>query len=102
MALRARTRRRARQPSLRGLWAAAGLALALATAQAFGAWARGSGADVDPANRPIQVSSDGYAAASQCRACHPSQYESWYGSFHRTMTQVATPRSVLAEFSASP
>ena len=30
--------------------------------------------------------------------CHPWQYETWYGSFHRTMTQVATPDTVRADF----
>jgi len=30
-----------------------------------------------------------------CRACHPSQFASWERSFHRTMTQVATPATVL-------
>ena len=59
-------------------------------------------------NRPIQVtgddaadeyeSGDGYVSSTACRSCHPSQYESWYGSFHRTMTQVATPDTVQADF----
>jgi len=30
-----------------------------------------------------------------CRSCHPSEYASWHRSFHRTMTQVATPATVL-------
>jgi Zn-finger protein len=33
-----------------------------------------------------------------CKACHPSQYETWFGSFHRTMTQVATPDTARADF----
>ena len=31
-------------------------------------------------------------------ACHPSEYETWHGSYHRTMTQVATPDTVRADF----
>jgi hypothetical protein len=50
------------------------------------------------ANRPIQISEDGYATSQTCKACHPSEYETWHGSYHRTMTQVATPATVVADF----
>jgi len=50
------------------------------------------------AYRPIQVREDGYVSSDACKACHPAQYESWHGSFHRTMTQVATPETVRADF----
>ena len=53
-------------------------------------------AEVD--DRPIEVPADGYVSSETCRACHPSQYATWDGSFHRTMTQVATPASVRADF----
>jgi len=49
-------------------------------------------------NRPIQVTGDGYVSSDTCQACHPTEYESWYGSFHRTMTQVATENTVRADF----
>ena len=49
-------------------------------------------------NRPVAVSEDGYVSSGTCRACHPSQYATWRGSFHRTMTQVATSESVRADF----
>ena len=49
-------------------------------------------------NRPVQVSEDGYVSSETCKMCHPWQYETWYGSFHRTMTQVATPDTVRADF----
>jgi hypothetical protein len=49
-------------------------------------------------DRPIQVPADGYISSVTCQACHPSQYGSWRGSYHRTMTQVATPESVVADF----
>ena len=45
-------------------------------------------------NRPVQITGDGYVTSETCRSCHPSQYDTWYGSFHRTMTQVATPDTV--------
>ena len=51
-------------------------------------------------HRPIAVSEDEYVSSTTCRACHPSQYATWHGSFHRTMTQVATPESVAADFDA--
>lgn len=50
------------------------------------------------ADRPIQVRTDGFVSSAACKACHPAQYDSWYGSYHRTMTQVATPQTVLADF----
>jgi len=50
------------------------------------------------AARPVQTPGDGYTSSDTCRACHPSQYASWHASYHRTMTQVATPATVLASF----
>jgi predicted CXXCH cytochrome family protein len=41
---------------------------------------------------------DEYAGSASCRACHPDQYASWHQSFHRTMTQVASPESVRGNF----
>ncbi|MQA28976.1 MAG: ammonia-forming cytochrome c nitrite reductase subunit c552 [Luteitalea sp.] len=48
--------------------------------------------------RPIQVNADGYTSSQTCKACHAPQYDAWYGSYHRTMTQVATPDAVRADF----
>jgi predicted CXXCH cytochrome family protein len=48
---------------------------------------------------PATRSSQGYVTSQDCRACHPSQYASWHRTYHRTMTQVATPDSVVADFS---
>jgi len=47
---------------------------------------------------PERIRDRGYASSDSCRACHPGQYESWHDSFHRTMTQVATPQAVRAPF----
>ena len=49
-------------------------------------------------NRPIQLPEDGFVSSQACKACHPAQYETWYGSFHRTMTQVATLATVQTSF----
>jgi hypothetical protein len=49
-------------------------------------------------SRPTQIAEDGYTSSETCRACHPDQYASWRGSYHRTMTQVAAPGAVLADF----
>ena len=51
-----------------------------------------------PADRPIEITADRYVSSQSCRACHPSQYASWHASYHRTMTQVATPESVAVSF----
>jgi hypothetical protein len=66
-------------------------------------WATASGLRRTPPEhavpgRPIQVAEDGYASSQSCRACHPDQYASWRGSYHRTMTQIAGPDTVRADF----
>jgi hypothetical protein len=52
----------------------------------------------DVANRPNQVVEADFTSSNSCRACHPSQYASWHASYHRTMTQVASPENVVADF----
>jgi hypothetical protein len=54
--------------------------------------------EVDVNNRPVQISESGYRSSDVCEACHPQEYESWHNSYHRTMTQVATPASVIPSF----
>ncbi|MFQ5696776.1 MAG: multiheme c-type cytochrome [Myxococcota bacterium] len=48
--------------------------------------------------RPLEVHSDGYVSSSACQACHPREYATWRASYHRRMTQEASPDSVLARF----
>jgi hypothetical protein len=55
-------------------------------------------AEADVTDRPIQVHDEGYVSSDTCKACHPAQYASWHGSFHRTMTQLATAGTVRADF----
>jgi len=49
--------------------------------------------------RPIEQASEGFVTSETCKACHPAQYASWRGSYHATMTQLATPESVLGRWS---
>ena len=56
---------------------------------------RGRREMVQPDNRPVQATIGNYVSSDTCRACHPGNYASWHTSFHRTMTQVATPASLL-------
>lgn len=48
--------------------------------------------------RPATVSADGYVGSDACKACHQDQHTSWHASYHRTMTQVATPETALGDF----
>jgi len=47
---------------------------------------------------PAERSDGGFTGSDACRACHPGQHHAWRGSFHRTMTQRATPAAVLGDF----
>jgi hypothetical protein len=49
-------------------------------------------------HRPIEIAADSYSSSETCRACHPSQYATWHASYHRTMTTVAGPDTVVADF----
>lgn len=87
---------------LRSLWPASwpGRAVVIAIVWGFALTALaqwrnfGSGA-APPANRPLQAPESGYATSDTCRSCHPGQYASWHASFHRTMTQLATPANII-------
>ena len=51
--------------------------------------------------RPIQVAgknNDPYSSSTSCKQCHEEQFASWHASYHRTMTQIATPNSVVGSF----
>ena len=47
---------------------------------------------------PTTTSHDGMQPSSACISCHPREYNSWYASFHRTMTQKVGPDTVVAPF----
>ncbi len=50
------------------------------------------------ANRPVAVRHGGYVGSGACRSCHREAHDSWHGSYHRTMTQIAGPQTIGAEF----
>src|SRR5262245_30186116 len=50
------------------------------------------------AHLPRPVADGGYVTSDACRACHPEQYATWHATYHRTMTQPATPETVVAPF----
>lgn len=52
--------------------------------------------------RPIQVREKGYVSSDACQTCHPDEYGSWHDSYHRSMTQVASPESVMGRFDGQP
>ncbi|MFO1063779.1 MAG: ammonia-forming cytochrome c nitrite reductase subunit c552 [Pirellulales bacterium] len=55
----------------------------------------GSPAELRPA---VMASDRGFVSSAACRDCHPKEHESWHRTFHRTMTQLAEPATVLAPF----
>jgi len=55
-------------------------------------------AEHEVTNRPNQVVEADFTSSNSCRACHPAQYATWHASYHRTMTQVASPVTVVADF----
>jgi len=80
------------------------MTLAIVVAVLFGL-VHGKGSQARQAKRatlqaltPTQVRTNGYTSSASCRACHPSQYASWHNSYHRTMTQLAGPHSVMGRF----
>jgi hypothetical protein len=78
------------------------IALAAVVA-ASGAWTAASLrvvplAEEDVPFRPIAVPGEGYVTSASCRSCHPREYATWHGSYHRTMTQVASPEAIVGDF----
>ncbi|MCA9137320.1 MAG: hypothetical protein KDB00_11195 [Planctomycetales bacterium] len=53
--------------------------------------------DLEP-YRPIEVPSHGYVGSEVCKDCHLENHASWYASYHRSMTQVATPDAIIGDF----
>ena len=50
------------------------------------------------AMRPLEKPAGGFAGSESCRECHAENHASWHASYHRTMTQPASPESILASF----
>ncbi|HTH47542.1 MAG TPA: cytochrome c3 family protein [Candidatus Limnocylindria bacterium] len=56
-----------------------------------------SGSDFS-ANLPREGGVEGYVGSAACRSCHQPEFTSWHRTYHRTMTQFATPETVRANF----
>jgi hypothetical protein len=86
-----------------GLGAGRVVLAALAAAVTVGMTSLAVGAPVPdsepPADRPLQgrTPDPDVVTSDVCRACHPHEDATWRASFHRTMTQVATPEAVVPD-----
>ena len=49
-------------------------------------------------NMPVEVLPKGFVSSKNCKSCHIEEYNSWRETYHRTMTQVASPVSVKGPF----
>ena len=49
--------------------------------------------------RPVEALHGSYVGSESCRECHAHEHDSWHDSYHRTMTQVAGPETVIGDFS---
>ena len=81
----------------RSIWLTAGFCLLLATIVGVLLWLDASRAISLPTNRPVVAQEANYVTSNACRACHPGNYASWHASFHRTMTQVAAPATLIPD-----
>lgn len=59
---------------------------------------RGAASQAGVPGAPIRTEPGVTTGSGACRSCHPSEHASWHQSFHRTMTQLATPDTVLGPF----
>lgn len=80
-----------------------GLAVAvMATGVGWALYARSSAAVTERralrARLPRLERPEEYVSSNRCRACHPAEHASWHRTYHRTMTQVAVPESVIGQF----
>ena len=103
MSARRASRAPASRSGRRGLVAALLLALGLAGGLAVHRSVAGTWSPPPPVeDRPLEVRDGGYVSSQACRSCHPREHATWEGSYHRSMTQVATPDTVLAPIDGEP
>ncbi|MEE3053221.1 MAG: multiheme c-type cytochrome [Planctomycetota bacterium] len=55
-------------------------------------------AESEVLNRPVEDPSPDYVSSKTCRSCHPHEHSSWRTSFHSSMTQVVSSRTVAGGF----
>ena len=79
-----------------GLQVIVGLAVACGSTFAWAAPPDGLSTGAD--GLPRLGRADGYVTSNACRECHRDEHASWHASYHRTMTQVASPETVVGRF----
>ncbi|MHC5112000.1 MAG: multiheme c-type cytochrome [Planctomycetota bacterium] len=89
---------RARQQDARAWVLVIGIGVPLALIWTVSTFARATSLSPVAEDRPIVVPIEDYVTSDSCRSCHPREYATWHRSYHRSMTQVAGPESVLAPF----
>jgi hypothetical protein len=47
---------------------------------------------------PTRESEGDFVSSRDCRSCHPKAYDAWHDSYHRKMTQLATPSAMVGDF----
>jgi hypothetical protein len=47
---------------------------------------------------PVDNAAIAFVGSAACRDCHVDRHQTWYDTYHRTMTQEATPQSVQGAF----
>lgn len=72
--------------------------LALSAAVLLQASGGRSARDEAERSRPRALREDDYVSSAECKSCHPQQYDTWSSSYHRRMTQLATPDAVIGAF----
>lgn len=48
--------------------------------------------------QPLTLHPVGYAQSTECVLCHQNHYRTWHQTYHRRMTQPASPDTVLGDF----
>lgn len=48
--------------------------------------------------RPLSLAQVPYAQSTTCITCHPGRYETWHNTYHRTMTQLPGPDTIVGDF----
>ena len=90
------TRSLGRTSLLRNVVLGAVVLVVLAVAAVY--WNRSEPTPTRLTQRPVQVKSDGYVSSQACLECHAWEHQTWHASYHRTMTQIASPESVIGSF----
>lgn len=70
----------------------------LVTVVSAAVWRPAMASTEAPPGVPKSGTTAGYIGAAACRPCHAGEHASFERTWHRTMTQLATPATVLAPF----